>query len=72
MGVKSGGGDGVDASSAVKKLGGDVSYRFKNEVAQIRCLFRILGYFGGKLATIPTIRPPHSKIRDDAPVNNVC
>ena len=32
---------------------------FENEVAQIRCLFRFLGYFGGGLATLLTIRPLH-------------
>ena len=39
-------------------LGGDVPSRFENEVTKIRCLFVLLGYFGGRLATLPTIRPP--------------
>ena len=51
MGVESGGGgDWGDASPAVKKLGGDVPSRSENEVAEIRCLFRFLGYFGDRLA----------------------
>ena len=41
--------------------------RFENEVAKIRC-FPIFRVFWARLATLTTIRPPHSKIRGDAPV----
>ena len=53
MGVESGGGgDGGDAPPPVTNLGRDVPSRFDDEVAQIRCLFRFLGYFGDRLANI--------------------
>ena len=32
--------------------------RFENEVAKIRCFFPIFRVFWGRLATLPTIRPP--------------
>ena len=44
-----------------EKLGGGCPPRFENEVARIRCLFRFLEYFGGRLTTLPTIRPPTQK-----------
>ena len=68
MGVGSGGGGGgEDASLAVERLGGDVPSRFQKEVAQSRCLFLFLGYFGGRLTTCRRfVPPPHSKIRGDA------
>ena len=56
MGVESGGNGGRIPRS--EKLGGDATPRFENEVAQIRCLFRFVGYFGGRLATLPMICPP--------------
>ena len=53
-------------SLTVKNLGGDVPFRFEIKVAKIRCLFRFLGYFGGRLATFRR-SVPHPKIRGDAP-----
>ena len=53
--------DGGDASPPMKKLGGDVLSIFENEVAQIRCLFRFLGYFGGRLATCRRFVPSAQK-----------
>ena len=41
--------------------------RFENEVAKTRCFFPIFRVFWGRLATLPMIRPPYSKIRGDAP-----
>ena len=34
-------------------------------------VFQIFSVFWGRLATLPTIRPPHSKIRGDAPACHV-
>ena len=53
----------------MKNLGGDVPSRFENKTAQIRRLFRFLGYFGDRLATCRRF-VPHSKIRGDAPAHN--
>ena len=52
---------GRGCGPAVKKLGGGRPPRFENEVAQVRCLIRFLGYFSGRLATLPTIRPRTQK-----------
>ena len=55
---------GRDVSPSVKKLAGDVPSKIENEVAQIRSLFRFLGYFGW-----PHCRRfvPPLKIHGDAP-----
>ena len=58
MGVKSGGGE---ASPPVTNLGGNAPSRFENEVAQIRCIFRFLRYFGGRLATCRRFVTPTQK-----------
>ena len=48
MGVEiGGGGDGGDASPAVKNLEGDVPSRFENKMAQSRCFFPIFRMFWG-------------------------
>ena len=59
MGVESGGDGGTRPRSEEVRRGRPS--RFENEVAQIRCLFRFLVYFGGRLDTLPTIRPPTHK-----------
>ena len=57
MGVEIGGEEGTRPRS--EKVRRDVPSRFENEMTQIRCSFsELLGYFGGRLATLPTIRPP--------------
>ena len=53
--------DGGDASPPVTNFVGDVSSRFEGEVAQIWCLFRFLGYFGGRLATCRRFVPSTQK-----------
>ena len=61
--VESGGGGGEGRRGRVPpvtNLGGDVSSRFENEVAQIRCLFRFLGYFGGRSAA--TVHPREARL----------
>ena len=42
--------------------------RFENKMAQIRCLFRFLGYFGVGWPPADD-SSPHSKIRGDAPAH---
>ena len=69
-GVESGGGD---ASPAVNKLGGGMPLRFESEVAHIPGVFYDFRVFSGRLATLPTIRLSHSKIRGDTPAREyVC
>ena len=55
----SGGGGGPDPRTFQNRV--FRPHRFENEVANIRCFFRFLGYFGGRLATLPTIDTPTQK-----------